>query len=1364
MGSSGNGSYSSYNANATVNSRQVRDVSVSDAGVASKLEALLSEFKNSKQSQEKLFSELFQSQSEQNKKFMDTTIEAIKTFTKPIADSQKSSTETLETTLKAMNQLISSRSRGTQSNEAKAQNPEAFKEQNNQAQQTQSTRWEDQYNPDNYRTASNRSNTPNKDSASAERLAFNAQGNSNASDVSQIIQNNLKDSQAKVAAQAQKGGSDSDASSSSKKVQDKTQDEIAAELQGNLKKSATTLVIVEVLKKISSILSDGLSKVEKFNDDLRRVYHTNGETSTKIMDATFGARSAVKESLGIQISTDDSIKAIKEQILNNGVNAAHLNKSTQEMAVGLSKFGMKLDKNTLMSIDQMNLTQGQQKVMLDQFMAMSSGENTFRADINALGKDFKSVMSLAVTQGKSNEETSKMIAGYSKEVQKLMAMGINQQSAQQMAMNDLSRDTLGYDKRATSEEWKRIVQIAGLSDATASSAEVVKEARRAIQENSKDREALKEMYLNLQMKAQKGDEKSNDMILTLNNILNGREGHMVEAGSEEAKSGYGVPWLERMKGRVTSAIGDMSTGLVSSMWGIAGQGTLQDTVKKGFELVIAGMTANSLKDAFGSMFPKLSDIFTKSGSSAAKAAEMAGKAAVNTGNVAGSLKGGLSNVTGLLKSGLTAIKAVAGPVAAIAGVLVAIAAVVKGIKAFCDGREKDKNAEKELAQVTRELQDAKIKAELARGRGNTSEAAKLDARVQELSRKQDEMAGNRIDARKERNEGVGKAAGAGGGALAGAAIGAALGSVIPGLGTAVGAGIGAGVGALAGYFGGGAIGSAVSDDNNEATRNAIMSSANKGRDYYNNSNGSIVDKDIITHVGEGGKVEVILPATKPHRMIELSAQMAKRNDVSDDVRDAFDVMHKSLSSNVKHNEDGSIVDKETVTHVGEGNNPEVILPTNKPHRMIELSAEAAKRSDMSPEVKDSFTAMNNSLTGKGGELSDSEKDLINQMIAFAKGNAGKRYQLHGRKDPDTGQVWDGFVCNQLVSNAFKAIGDRDKFSRFSYGVKSILLGHKKYKGLLEDDDWVNVAYEDIKPGMIVFTGMKEFPTHVGIADEDHKYWNASGGAKLYDTPRNFKDTLQSDNGVRLSKIDPKRFKYAGYFRSMFGDYANAKPVELKTPDPMDNMGDVQVTSQSQVQVNAKTPSSPVKGTEASTSVKRSLFDMLNAMNGLKASSKLLNRNGFLHKALVQGIIGGKAESLYTNETLRRLLEHNMVDESQSRDASIIGYNPLRMMRFGDTIPATFGSLEEGFEDYLSSIERYFGALSNMNGMQQFAYLQNSGVINSQVAHFVEMSKAMSDLSKELNELKQEVREQNTAKKINDMRNVNMPMRPMSMAY
>lgn len=1362
MGSSGNGSYSSYNANATVNSRQVRDVSVSDAVVASKLEALLSEFKDSKQSQEKLFSEFFQSQSEQNKKFMDTTIEAIKTFTKPIAESQKSSTETLETTLKAMNQLISSRNRGTQANEVKAQNPEAFKEQNNQAQQAQSTRWEEQYNPNNYRTASNRSNIPNKDSSSAERLAFNAQGNSNASDVSQIIQNNLKDSQAKVAAQAQKGGSDSDASSSSKKVQDKTQDEIAAELQGNLKKSATTLVIVEVLKKISSILSDGLSKVEKFNDELRRVYHTNGETSTKIMDATFGARSAVKESLGIQISTDDSIKAIKEQILNNGVNAAHLNKSTQEMVVGLSKFGMKLDKNTLMSLDQMNLTQDQQKVMLDQFMAMSSGENTFRADINALGKDFKSVMSLAVTQGKSNEETSKMIAGYSKEVQKLMAMGINQQSAQQMAMNDLSRDTLGYDKRATSEEWKRIVQIAGLSDATASSAEVVKEARRAIQENSKDREALKAMYLNLQMKAQKGDEKSNDMILTLNNILNGREGHMVEAGSEEAKSGYDVPLLERWKDNVTATIGEMSTGLVSGLWGVAGQGTLQETVKKGFELVIAIMTANSLKDAFGSMFPKLSNIFTKSGSSAAKAAEMAGKAAGNTGSVAGLLKGGLSNVTDLLKSGLTAVKAVAGPVAAIAGVIVAIAAVVKGIKAFCDGREKDKNAEKELAQVTRELQDAKIKSELARGRGNTSEAARLDAKVQELSRKQDEMAGNRIDARKERNEGVGKAVGAGGGALTGAALGAALGSIIPGLGTAVGAGIGAGVGALAGYFGGGAIGSAVSDDNNEATRNAIMSSANKGRDYYNNSNGSIVDKDIITHVGEGGKVEVILPATKPHRMIELSAQMAKRNDVSDDVRDAFDVMHKSLSSNVKHNADGSIVDKETVTHVGEGNNPEVILPTTKPHRMIELSAEAAKRSDMSPEVKDSFTAMNNSLTGKGGELSDSEKDLINQMIAFAKGNAGKRYQLHGRKDPDTGQVWDGFVCNQLVSNAFKAIGDRDKFSRFSYGVKSILLGHKKYKGLLEDDDWVNVSYEDIKPGMIVFTGMKEFPTHVGIADEDHKYWNASGGAKLYDTPRNFKDTLQSDNGVRLSKIDPKRFKYAGYFRSMFGDYANAKPVELKSPDPMDNMGDVQVTSQSQVQASA--PVATVKGTASSTAVKRSLLEMLNEMSRLSTSSKLLNRHGFLHKALVQGIIGGKAESLYTNETLRRLLEHNMVDESQSRDASIVGYNPLRMMRFGDTIPVTFGSLEEGFEDYLSSIERYFGALRNMNGMQQFAYLQNSGVINSQVAHFVEMSKAMSDLSKELNELKQEVREQNTAKKINDMRNVNMPMRPMSMAY
>lgn len=1358
MGSSGNGSYGSSNAGATVNSVQVKDVSVFDASVAFKLEALLAEFKDSKQSQDKWFSEFFQSQSEQNQKFMETTIEAIKTFTKPIAESQKTSTETLETTLKAMNQLVSSRGKGTQTNEVKSQNPEAFPtKETQQAQQTQDTGWEGQYNSDNYKTSSNRSNTPNKDSASAERLAFNAQGSSNASDASQVIQNNLKDSQAKVAAQAQKGSSDSDASSSSKKVQDSTQDEIAAELQGNLKKSATTLVIVEVLKKISSILSDGLSKVEKFNDELRRVYHTNWKTSTKIMDATFGARSAVKESLGIHISTDESIKAIKEQILNNGVNAAHLNKSTQEMVVGLSKFGVKLDKNTLMSIDQMNLTQDQQKVMLDQFMAMSSGENTFRADVNALGKDFKSVMSLAVTQGKSNEETSKMIAGYSKEVQKLMAMGINQQSAQQMAMNDLSRDTLGYDKRATSEEWNRIVQISGLSDATASSAEVIKEARRAIQENSKDRETLKAMYLNLQMKAQKGDEKSNDMILTLNNILKGREGHMVEAGSEEAKSGFNVPFLEEWKDNVTATIGEMSTGLVSGMWGAAGQGTLENIVKKGFELVIAYLAANSLKDAF----PKLADIFTKSGSSAAKAAEMAGKAAENTGNVASLFKGGLGNVTGLLKSGLTAVKAVAGPVAAIAGVIVAIAAVVKGIKAFCDGREKDKNAEKELAQVTKELQDAKIKAELARGRGNTSEAAKLDARVQELSKKQDAMAGNRIDARKERNEGVGKAAGA----LTGVALGAAIGSIIPGVGTLVGAGIGAGVGALAGYFGGGAIGSAVSDDNNEATRNAVMSSANKGRDHYNNSNGSIVDKDIITHVGEGGKVEVILPATKPARMIELSAQMAKRNDISDDVRDAFDVMHQSLSSKVKHNAEGSIVDKETVTHVGEGNNPEVILPTTKPHRMIELSAEAAKRSDMSPEVKESFTAMNNSLTGKGGELSDSEKDLINQMISFAKGNAGKRYQLHGRKDPDTGQVWDGFVCNQLVSNAFKAVGERDKFARFSYGVKSILLGHKKYKGLLEDDDWVNVSYEDIKPGMIVFTGMKEFPTHVGIADEDHKYWNASGGAKLYDTPRNFKDTLQSDRGVILSKIDPKRFRYAGYFRSLFGDYANAKPVEVKSPDPTENMGDVQVTSQSQVQAktSAATTSS-VKGTAPATTVKRSLFDMLNAMNGLSTSSKLLNRNGFLHKALVQGIIGGKTEALYTNERLRRLFEHNMVDESQSRDASITGYNPLRMMRLSDTLPATFGSLEEGFEDYLSSIERYFGALRNMNGLQQFAYLQSRGVINSQVAHFVEMSKAMSDLSKELNELKQEVREQNTAKKINDMRNVTMPLRPMSMAY
>jgi len=1045
-------------------------------------------------------------------------------------------------------------------------------------------------------------------------------------------------------------------------------------------------VIVEILKKIQGLLTNSLSKFEQFNDEMRRNYHMSRDTSVAIMDNTVDARNSVRDSLDVHISMEESVKAIKEQVLNNGVNAEHLNSTTRDMVVGLNKFGMKVDQNTLMTLDAMDMDSESQKQIMDQFMKMSSGDNTYRVDVSKMNEDFKYLVSLSRQQGMNNAETSKLMKEYGEAVQQNMALGISQQESQKAAMDDIRKDIQGIDMRGKDELFKDLYNIGSHAGASVnenmSMAEMVRAIRNDIANGNTDVKRAFDARIqhDMQQAGITGDQKAMDNVMKLDRIINGKEGVMV-TDTEQAKKGFETPMLEQWKDNVETWIGSKFTGAVGSMWVFNGKGSTAEIITKGFNAVIFLLTAQSVSNLLSNT--KIGNLLKGTG-----------------GKLGNLLKGGVTKLgSGLLK--------VAGPLAIIVGLVTTVVELVKGIKKTVCKEEDRREKQEELDRVTKELKDNRQRSSMAQVEGDDSSQRVYGNRATSLANQQQKIAGELIEARYKEN--VAKYG------TVGTAVGAVSGGVAAGLASggnplAIGAGITGG--AFAGKAGGEAIAGTLSDKNTASTRADVISAANAGQVFYN-SNGNIIDKDTVTHVGEGGNVEVILPANNPERVKYLAGAMSKRADVSQDVRESFKAMADSLASS------------ERKVSTGETNE----------------------------------------------ELSDGAKSVIERMLRFASSNEGKKYELHGKKDPRDGHVWDGFVCNQLVSNAFKSIGRNDLYNRFSYGVSSIVFGYdlkekrdkkgnvtraaRHVKGLLEDDDWVSVGFDDIKPGMIVFTGVKEKPGHVGIASGDGKYWNASGSAGKYDNPEVFLATRTKNTGVVNNKIPKKNFKYAGYFKSLFGNYSKALDfVPSGVASETDPIGDEISTSQIPL-VKSSVMSSG--GSDESSLKSLSLLNMISSFGLLENKYRHQSRNGILKDALVRGILSSKAGSLFTNPVMRKLLGKNFVDVTQDGDIETI--NPLRTFRVRDGMPTAFGSLEDGFEDYIKSIEHNYATLKELTAMQQLNYLREQSIISKNEADSIAVTESMQELSREVRELTREVKEQNRTSRTNELRNAAMPFRP-----
>ena len=1062
-----------------------------------------------------------------------------------------------------------------------------------------------------------------------------------------------------------------------------SQGQRAQDLQDALKNS----VAVKILESIRDFLVSSMDKFEKFNDELRRTYHVNGETSAKIMDATLGARTAVTDSLGIHITVSDSIKAIKDQVLKNGLNATHLADSTNALVTGLDKFGVSVNRETLLALDNMKMGEASQRKMLEQIMAAQSGENTIRTDTAKLSQDFEKIVSLAQTSMKTGDETADMVSKFTKDVQQMVNMGMDQQRAQNLAFADLKTSLGYYGGQGQDQMWKNMagfLSSAGVDVTGMSSKEMQKQLSEIASTNESVAKNMQAYAMALQ---QKGDDASVKMAMSLMNMTSGRQGHNATVG--EAQGGQELPWTERIKDDISATIGGALTGAISFMWGVNGEGTMQDIVKKGFTMVILALNAQSITKAF----PQVGEWLETTAKGTGALSKVSGKLLEFTSK-------GLPKIA-------TGLKALAGP---LVGILAAIGAVYKIVDSW-KGWWREKNgreeAENEARDKGKELAEARKEMEKAYQSGDRKSYTKLKSRVDELEQAYDDSLGTVIRAKKKENTALGEGIGATGGGLTGAAAGFKLGSKFGGTGKGklIAGALGALVGALGFGAVGGGIGSGVSDEDTEENRDKI-------RAKYYSSEGNIFTQEAVTHVGEGNKTEAVLPATKPERMKALADQVKDRSDIPESSREAFSAMSDSLGKDKKES------DKEEKAY-----------------------------------------------------------QTISDLVNWAASKKGLNYELHGVKDPYTGKKWEGFVCNELVWHGLDAIGYGKLAKRFMYPISTIVYGYPEnpskypWPGLLQDPDWVSVPQDQIKPGMFVFTGKPGTfegnkdsdakPTHVGIASSSDHYWNASGSASIYsrNDPEGFLRTRTKNNGVQNSAWKPNRFKLAGYFKSMFGNYTDSVNAPISEPPEFtETMGDVEGTAQDIISLNppesaASMNTGVVSGRKEATASTntgvvsgRKPSNFAEVIRELDKTYKYFmdnpHRDRRLKQDLILGILGAKRGDVLNPIELERL-SRNVMAESQEVKV--------------DGMPLQFATMREGFENYIRQLEEKYSVLGSMDAKTQLKYLTSIGEFSETQSEAISMQKSMKELSEQIRELSNQVKSMNRDREVDRLRSSSMPM-------
>lgn len=410
--------------------------------------------------------------------------------------------------------------------------------------------------------------------------------------------------------------------------------------------------------------------------------------------------------------------------------------------------------------------------------------------------------------------------------------------------------------------------------------------------------------------------------------------------------------------------------------------------------------------------------------------------------------------------------------------------------------------------------------------------------------------------------------------------------------------------------------------------------------------------------------------------------------------------------------EGGIVTEEVNATVGEGNQPEVIIPLTKPERAKELMSQASNMSSANPEVASMM------------ETASKKESIADIIIKAAKSMEGVPYRNGGDSfnHPER-----GLVCNMLVEYAYNQAG---------IPIKKGTVNDNVYNNR---NDWVFT--ETPKPGYVIFSNFGERSKyggtmgyqHMGIMGRGNERIHASSFGKVVINP-DYTRGKSSDGTGGVSWELSSRWTKSGKQKPIFAylkgvDYGEGVSVVESTDNKFIDLGLNEETARSVSQIQAQTPTISVADIAPSE-------DMIESIKSLEDSPRIKDRLRY--------------ESFYSNvspdvtilspDIVKDLLYAKRFGTTDDFYDKLANNNPFGLRDIDGSL-SEFDSLESGVQAFISKVEKTYDELANMSYMQQINLLKDKHYISSS-EHFRATQLESDRLVRSIDNLNASVKESN----------------------
>lgn len=1087
------------------------------------------------------------------------------------------------------------------------------------------------------------------------------------------------------------------------------------------------LGVIEEGQQRQSSLMDTLSNIGKnflnlFTTNFRKVFDTWDRQIATLKETGMGAQNAValnrmtkqtmnaaEETLGWNISIEKAIRATNS-MLAAGQNPRYIRENNKQLIMGLEGVGLNLSPNTVKAMGQSVFDASQVKEITQGWASLISSDTE-----NALNKeevsswlnsdDFKKAISVMMMDGRTTyaEVQQEVI----KQATEAVKGGLSGKTALDAALFSAQKN-LGYGAQAVFSD--NIGSLIGLTQAAGTftgGGNLASDLSEAVKKSKVDPMLAKQIA---QINA--GLAMSGDYTALENFMFNDAHTRHI-ATTTEIEQGQYEGLIPRIAKSIAGHLPAESLGGMSQrLTGDSGFLTTQ-----AFDLV--GALGKSSFEV--GKLTLLRKIATNTGPEGSLFKNLLGSGGSGGGSVTGSSGGALGKIGGLLGK--------AGPIAlGVAAVGVTAGLVYSAYEEGSQAKEQEKADKVTAEEFYRQEMELQRQYNEARIAGNNALAEDIRKQLDETREKTNQQLDKvTLDQENQSDawvKGGSTAGGAVGGAVGGAAIGAAIGSAVPLIGTTIGAVVGGLVGGLGGGLGGYFISdAAVKSDLGSPDYVGGRSDLRRELAYQGGhfASGGLVSQEQLALVGEGNNPEMIIPLNNSDRSRSLLATTEQVVGYSDRVtskyltsevlpilRDQSSSIRGILSiisgSSINHFSDGGLIDEEQIALVGEGNNPEVVIPLTKPDKAEELLSKAANNPSTNPEVA-------NMLSSKKGSVADLIIKAAKSMVGVPYKNGGDSFNHPER----------GLVCNMLVEYAYHTAG---------LDIKKGTVNDNVYN---HRNDWVFT--DTPQPGYVIFSnygerskygGTKGYQ-HMGIMGYGNERIHASSFGKVVINPDYTKGkSLDGTGGVSWE------------LTNRWSDKGNQKPIFAYLRG-VDYGSGVTISDESSIIPTNEDFTLPTKDFTLPTI---SIADFSPFENEIEADKNIETNPRLAEQLRYQHYISDISPevTILSPDLIKDILYSKGLSNSDSFYDRLALNNPFGLKNIDGSL-TEFSSLDVGVQSFISKVERMYDQLADMSYRQQLDFMKDKQYITAS-EHFHSTQLQADRLARSLDNLNSSVKESN----------------------